>query len=96
MSKAAGDSVTVVKVASEAGLGLETEVSVSNAEVLALMRMSIGKAEVFADVAEAYARVLADRASAAPTTHTAASTRHRTPTAATSCRCPSSSPPETA
>ena len=60
VSKAAGDSVTVVKVASEAGLGLETEVSVSNAEVLALMRMSIGKAEVFADVAEAYARVLAD------------------------------------
>lgn len=60
VSKAAGDSVTVVKVASEAGLGLETEVSVPNAEVLALMRMSIGKAEVFADVAEAYARVLAD------------------------------------
>ena len=60
MSKAAGDSVTVVRVASEAGLGLETEVPVPNAEVLALMRMSIGKAEVFADVAEAYARALAD------------------------------------
>ena len=60
MSGCAGDSVTVVKVASEEGLGLETEVSVSNAEVLALMRMSIGKAEVFADVAQAYARALAD------------------------------------
>lgn len=60
VSKAAGDSVTVVKVASEGGLGLETEVPVPNAEVLALMRMSIGKAEVFADVAEAYARALAD------------------------------------
>ncbi|MFR4801859.1 MAG: hypothetical protein ACLT98_00085 [Eggerthellaceae bacterium] len=36
------------------------EVPVPNAEVLALMRMSIGKAEVFADVAEAYARELAD------------------------------------
>ena len=59
-SRAAGGAVTVVKVSAGDGLGLETEVPVPNAEVLALMRMSIGKAEVFADVAEAYARALAD------------------------------------